>query len=651
MTLATELVHDEAIVGCALDEVSVVRIGDRLVVVPVAPDAARESGFEVLAVDDEFLFQLGVVPAQKKSGLRSSELGHAEVRERPTEPISLDRARNARLPKPAAIQDVSNGALGSETHVSRENLDELETNQTPNTVGRHGRGKGMDEFMSPEASAPLGGTLFSSTGGDAVDEALAMLPAVGFPASGLPSLGGVDENSTHVVVDRVPNTEAEEAEELAASELASAKAPANTMVVDVEGDLDDRIDLSDLDTRPDEFAAQAKTEEYRLDSAFSEFRDESVPEGAPDFAKWPYIDRRSMELTEDGTPEYDERRADDIRTNVAAPLEPSSPGAEVAMEGELFSANDSALKPNSEAKTFQEVSRGADAEIETIDPSTYELPDPIVVSPLVLEEAVPTALHEDGKDLEFALEPIEEVVASVDLSTSGSVVLTVHEGHDSPVVLTAEDLAIGWPGHPALLSDLDLELLAGDVVLLKGAERSGKSSVLRALAGHISPLRGVLTIGDEKVSALTDVDRRRRAALSAGYIGTDPVLVPELSVVANVEIPLLAAGVAPAMARAMTLERLVNAGLTEIVDQPVESLSTGSKRTVAVLRTLISSPKFIAVDDVTAGVGRETASLIVSLLEEAQRNGAILMISTTDMRLVVRGAFTAVLAKALLVAV
>lgn len=182
-----------------------------------------------------------------------------------------------------------------------------------------------------------------------------------------------------------------------------------------------------------------------------------------------------------------------------------------------------------------------------------------------------------------------------------------------------------------------LRIAAGEVVVVTGAGGSGKSSLLRLLAGVEAPATGTVTVAGVALDALQDEQRLVREAVCAGFVASSGHLVPDLSVIENIELPLLVGGVEPIEARAATEALLARWRIPTLGGRAAGTLSTTEQRCVLLARALVSETPLILADDPTIGVAADVAGDIVSLLLEQARLGAAVVIATSDPRVVVAG--------------
>ena len=186
------------------------------------------------------------------------------------------------------------------------------------------------------------------------------------------------------------------------------------------------------------------------------------------------------------------------------------------------------------------------------------------------------------------------------------------------------------PDEVRAVQEVSLEVERGDVVVLQGPSGSGKTSLLSLIGCMSRPTSGRVTVADADVTrlseqALTDVRRKR-----FGFIFQQFHLIPDLSVLENVVLPLYAVTMSfAAMARRAEsiLERL---GLADARRRPVRQLSGGEQQRVAVARALVNEPDAVIADEPTAHLDRELSLELLAILSQLNRAGTTLIIATHD---------------------
>jgi putative ABC transport system ATP-binding protein len=192
---------------------------------------------------------------------------------------------------------------------------------------------------------------------------------------------------------------------------------------------------------------------------------------------------------------------------------------------------------------------------------------------------------------------------------------------DRPIV-QATGLCKTYRAHglevPALV-ETDFSVAPGELVAVMGPSGCGKTTLLNCLAGLDTVDAGRVEIDGTDLAALSDARRTDFRARAMGFIFQDFNLLPVLSAVENVELPLLVTGVraGPARRRARALLDVV--GLAGRERHWPAELSGGQRQRVAIARALVSEPAIVWADEPTGNLDSEAASAIMDLLVELNR--------------------------------
>ena len=175
------------------------------------------------------------------------------------------------------------------------------------------------------------------------------------------------------------------------------------------------------------------------------------------------------------------------------------------------------------------------------------------------------------------------------------------------------------------LDDVSLEFQAGEFVALLGRSGCGKSTLLNLAGAMDFPTSGTVAINGMVTSQLNDAGLTRLRRESVGFVFQAFQLLPTLSVVENVELPLLLAGGAGEREAALAQLRWVE--LEGYADRMPYQLSGGQAQRVAIARALIHSPRLILADEPTGNLDSSTSDLILSLLRAvaSEQNTTVLM--------------------------
>lgn len=169
------------------------------------------------------------------------------------------------------------------------------------------------------------------------------------------------------------------------------------------------------------------------------------------------------------------------------------------------------------------------------------------------------------------------------------------------------------------LHDISLDVTRGEMVAIMGPSGCGKTTMLNCLAGLDTIDEGEILIQGDNLRDLTDNERTNYRARHMGFIFQDFNLLPMLSAVENVELPMLVAKVAARKARLRALELLTQVGLAERARHRPAELSGGQRQRVAIARALTNNPAIVWADEPTGNLDSEAAHEIMELLLDFNR--------------------------------
>jgi putative ABC transport system ATP-binding protein len=182
----------------------------------------------------------------------------------------------------------------------------------------------------------------------------------------------------------------------------------------------------------------------------------------------------------------------------------------------------------------------------------------------------------------------------------------------------------------AALRGVDLDVNAGELVMVMGPSGNGKTTLLNCLSGLDDIDEGTVSVDGKDLFGMSDAERTRHRAQRMGFIFQAFNLIPVLSAAENVELPLLVTGVAPKVARERSHEMLDRVGLANRGHHRPGELSGGEQQRVTVARALVARPALIWADEPTGALDSKTAGEIVELLHEVHAAGQTLVVVTHD---------------------
>jgi putative ABC transport system ATP-binding protein len=179
------------------------------------------------------------------------------------------------------------------------------------------------------------------------------------------------------------------------------------------------------------------------------------------------------------------------------------------------------------------------------------------------------------------------------------------------------------------LRGVDLAVRRGEMVALMGPSGCGKTTLLNCLAGLDAPDHGAVVVENALLSAMSDRERTAYRARHMGFIFQAYNLLPVLSAVENVELPLLVSGVAPREARRRALAALADVGLADRARHSPAQLSGGQQQRVAVARAVVGRPKIIWADEPTGNLDSVAADDVMDLLGALHQSGGQTVVLVT----------------------
>jgi ABC-type lipoprotein export system ATPase subunit len=181
------------------------------------------------------------------------------------------------------------------------------------------------------------------------------------------------------------------------------------------------------------------------------------------------------------------------------------------------------------------------------------------------------------------------------------------------------------------LKRIDFSVQRGEMVAVMVPSGCGKTTLLNCLSGLDSVDSGQIILDGNDLAQMSDKKRTRYRAHRMGFIFQVYNLLPVLSAVENVELPLLVSGVKPSEARQKAQEALVTVGLLDWADHRPAELSGGQRQRVTIARSLVNNPAIVWADEPTGALDSHTADDIVGLLRALNlQNGLTTVIVTHD---------------------
>jgi putative ABC transport system ATP-binding protein len=201
-------------------------------------------------------------------------------------------------------------------------------------------------------------------------------------------------------------------------------------------------------------------------------------------------------------------------------------------------------------------------------------------------------------------------------------------GRAGPPLLAGTDLTKSFGPTPALIAAA-LSIWPGEVVAVMGPSGSGKSTLLHCLAGIVRPDSGRVLYGGTDIGALSDTRRSALRRQDFGFVFQFGQLVPELTCLENVALPLRLAGVKRSIAEHAASSWLARLEVAEVAGQRPGDVSGGQGQRVAVARALVAEPKVVFADEPTGALDSLNGERVMKLLVTAARESRTAVVLVT----------------------
>jgi len=182
------------------------------------------------------------------------------------------------------------------------------------------------------------------------------------------------------------------------------------------------------------------------------------------------------------------------------------------------------------------------------------------------------------------------------------------------------------------LHDANVHMSRGDYVSIVGPSGSGKSTLLLMLGGMLSPTHGRVIVNSTSLYDLTPNERAAFRKKNIGFVFQTFNLVPYLTAVENVQIPLFLAGADEGVQREQATGLLERVGLADRLDHKPAELSVGQQQRVALARVLANDPAVILADEPTGNLDPDTTQHVIAFFDELNAEGRTIVMVTHDPR-------------------
>ncbi|MEU6469078.1 ABC transporter ATP-binding protein [Streptomyces massasporeus] len=195
-------------------------------------------------------------------------------------------------------------------------------------------------------------------------------------------------------------------------------------------------------------------------------------------------------------------------------------------------------------------------------------------------------------------------------------------------LLTAQDLRKAY-GPTTALDGAEFSIHPGEVVAVMGPSGSGKSTLLHCLAGIVMPDSGSITYNGREVTAMSDAERSALRRSEFGFVFQFGQLVPELTCVENVALPLRLNGSSRKEAERAALAWMERLEVDDLRKKRPGEVSGGQGQRVAVARSLVTNPRVVFADEPTGALDSFNGERVMELLTDAARsaNAAVVLVT------------------------
>jgi putative ABC transport system ATP-binding protein len=203
---------------------------------------------------------------------------------------------------------------------------------------------------------------------------------------------------------------------------------------------------------------------------------------------------------------------------------------------------------------------------------------------------------------------------------------------DEPVLKLSNIHQVYGTGDAAVhaLRGIDLEVAQGDYVAIMGPSGSGKSTMMNVLGCLDIASSGTYTLAGHDVSTLDENALARIRNKQVGFIFQSFNLVPRMSAIANVELPLVYGRVGRAERRRRALEALEMVGLGDRAEHQPQELSGGQQQRVAIARALVTSPTLVLADEPTGNLDSTSTDEILGMFDLLAEDGRTIVVITHE---------------------
>ena len=184
-----------------------------------------------------------------------------------------------------------------------------------------------------------------------------------------------------------------------------------------------------------------------------------------------------------------------------------------------------------------------------------------------------------------------------------------------------------------VLVDVDLSIEEGEYLSVLGPSGSGKSTLMNIIGCLDTATSGTYILNGREIEELGEDELAQIRSREIGFIFQNSQLLPRLTALKNVELPLIYAGVSPRERRKRALSLLEKVGLLDWRDHFPNQLSGGQQQRVAIARALVGNPSILLADEPTGALDQKTGRQVMALFQELSDEGRTIIMITHDMHI------------------
>ena len=187
--------------------------------------------------------------------------------------------------------------------------------------------------------------------------------------------------------------------------------------------------------------------------------------------------------------------------------------------------------------------------------------------------------------------------------------------------------------QPHVLKDVCLSINEGEYLSVLGPSGSGKSTLMNIIGCLDTASSGRYTLHDREIEDLSEAELAAIRSREIGFVFQNSQLLPRLTALKNVEMPLIYAGVSPGERRRRARAMLERVGLSDRMGHFPNQLSGGQQQRVAIARALVGNPSLLLADEPTGALDQKTGKQVMALFQELNEEGRTIIMITHDINI------------------